>query len=204
MMPDNDWPDEQGESVEDWVEKGDPQKGATQLYGEEKGATHKGATPQPINNAPQSPEKAQARDREREALDLRLTGMSYRKIADRLSVDVATAYRRVSAALERVKAEADEKAVEVKAMELDRLDRILEVLEPRVERGDDKAIDRVLAVQQRRAKLLGLDAPVRQEMKVESVPKLYEFDPDAIAADSPPEIEDGEQEQIEGGEEDDA
>jgi len=47
------------------------------------------------------------------------------------------------------------------ALELERLDVMLLALWRRVQNGDERAIDRALKIEERRAKLLGLDAPIR-------------------------------------------
>jgi hypothetical protein len=55
-------------------------------------------------------------------------------------------------------------ADEVRKLEAERLDRLQMALWPGALAGDDKKIGRVLQVMERRAKLLGLDAPVKQEV----------------------------------------
>lgn len=66
--------------------------------------------------------------------------------------------------LERVKAERDESVDEIIALEIERLDRLFMAMWQRALQGDEKAIDRCLRIMQRRADLLGLDAPKRQEL----------------------------------------
>lgn len=136
-------------------------------------------------------------ERDAEACRLRSRGLSYRKIAAELGTDVATAHEAVQRALRAVVQEAAE---DVRAIELDRLDRmhreVMAVLERQhvtVSNGkvvsrivgwqepnadgerkpiweevlDDApvlaAVDRLLKIQERRAKLLGLDAPAKQQ-----------------------------------------
>jgi hypothetical protein len=52
----------------------------------------------------------------------------------------------------------------VRELELTRLDAMLLPLWRRVQAGEEKAIDRALRIMERRARLLGLDAPTRGEL----------------------------------------
>jgi len=76
----------------------------------------------------------------------------------------SAAYERVQRALAAIPAEAVD---EYRRLETDRLDTLLELAMRKVE-SEDKgflfAIDRVLAIMDRRAKLLGLDSPVKHEV----------------------------------------
>lgn len=60
--------------------------------------------------------------------------------------------------LERMRAEMFEDAQAVRQMEAERLDELLRGLWTKAKRGDPAAVDRVLKIMERRAKLLGLDA----------------------------------------------
>lgn len=98
------------------------------------------------------------------ALDLRLTGMSYRAIAEALGVsDHSTIAQRVAIAL---KAIVKEPAEAVLKMELERLDVLQHGLWEKAREGDLMALDRALKIQDRRARYLGLDAPT----KVQEIP----------------------------------
>ena len=98
------------------------------------------------------------------ALDLRITGMSYRAIAAELGCSVSKAYDDVSAALAKLEAESAEKAAEVRRIELDRIDVMLKGIWPEAEAGDARKIETALKLMERRAKLLGIDAPTKQEV----------------------------------------
>jgi len=99
-----------------------------------------------------------------EALRLRSRGVTYQKIADSLGVTKATAYNRVQRALAAIPAEAVD---EYRRLETERLDSLLEMaLEKALDPNNKSslfAVDRTLAIMDRRAKLLGLDAPVKTE-----------------------------------------
>jgi hypothetical protein len=98
------------------------------------------------------------------ALRLRSLGFSYQAIADQMGVTKATAYNRCQRALAAIPAEAVD---EFRRLEGQRLDLLLEKAMEKAlseEKGALFAIDRVLAIMDRRAKLMGLDAPVRTEV----------------------------------------
>jgi len=56
---------------------------------------------------------------------------------------------------------AIETAEEIRRLELERLDAMLFAIGPEVRKGSYGAIDRALKIMERRARLLGLDAPVK-------------------------------------------
>lgn len=113
-----------------------------------------------------------AKQRERDALDLRTKGWTYERIAEALGMSTSGAADSVRRALQALKAETAEKAEEVRDLELRRLDRMLEIAEGAAESGDISAIDRVLRIQERRSKYLGLDAPARAEIKSETTARV--------------------------------
>ena len=109
---------------------------------------------------------AESAQKDTEALRLRSSGMTYSRIAEALGISKSHAYYRVQNALAAIPAEAVD---EYRRLENERLDQLLEVamakaLDPEAKGGALFAIDRVLAIQDRRTKLLGLDAPIRHEV----------------------------------------
>jgi hypothetical protein len=101
-------------------------------------------------------------DRKLQALELRKAGATYQAIADQLGYrSVSGAHKAVTAAL---KATLREPADQLRELELTRLDAMLLPLWRRVQSGDEKAVDRALRIMERRARLLGLDAPSRGEL----------------------------------------
>ena len=98
-------------------------------------------------------------EKKRKALELRKAGASYEQIAEMLGYrSKSGAYKAVSLALRDL---LREPADSVRKLELSRLDDMLMGIWPRVRSGDVLAIDRALKLAERRAKLLGLDAPVK-------------------------------------------
>ncbi len=100
----------------------------------------------------------------RKAVDLRVAGASYEQIGEALSMNKATAWKHVQHALHetvRITAEAAER---VRDIEIRRLDAQLVALWP--SRSDPRASDTILRISDRRAKLLGLDAPEKHDVTV--------------------------------------
>lgn len=103
---------------------------------------------------------------QREALELRAAGATFEEIGEHQGVNKSTAKRRVDAALA---ATLREPAEELRQVELHRLDRLFTMAYRRASQGGKGqmfAIDRCLTIMERRAKLLGLDAPTRKVVNV--------------------------------------
>ena len=103
-----------------------------------------------------------ANDRQLQALELRKAGVSYAVIAERLCYRSGSgAHAAVGAALKKT---LQEPADELRVLELERLDNMLLAIASQVKAGHLGAIDRALRIQERRAKLLGLDAAAKHEL----------------------------------------
>jgi hypothetical protein len=98
---------------------------------------------------------------EEQVLDLRRSGASYRQIAAMLQMSVGNAHKLVKRGLNRHLDKCSELANEIRTLELDRLDALQCSIWAQAEKGRVQAIDRVLKIMERRASLLGLDAPKR-------------------------------------------
>lgn len=117
---------------------------------------------------------------------LRLGGVrDQRVIARQLGVGQQTISRDFAALdrLYRERAAADIAAA--KGQDLERLDQLVLALWRPATQGSLGAVDRVLSIMQRRAALLGLDAPARVdiEQRVRAVAVSYGLDPDAAVAE---------------------
>jgi hypothetical protein len=108
--------------------------------------------------------------KEQKALELRLLGFTFQEIAQETGFwkDRRGAFKAISAALKKAQAENKESADELRSVELARLDRYLTFLAKRMNDGDTKSVDSALRIMDRRAKLLGLDAPTKSEVSVTS------------------------------------
>src|SRR5688572_17008970 len=91
------------------------------------------------------------------ALELRRDGWTYKAIGAELGVSKTRAYEYVREALEDLAKQAHEKAGEIRAIELARLDEMFKSLWPN--RETPRVADSLLRIAQRRSDLLGLDAP---------------------------------------------
>jgi hypothetical protein len=102
-----------------------------------------------------SQKRLEAAERHRQALELRKEGLTFEAIAQRLGYgSVSSAFRAVQRTLRRT---LQEPADELRKLELERLDALWENLWD--QRHKPHVVDRLLAIMERRAKLLGLDAP---------------------------------------------
>lgn len=102
--------------------------------------------------------------RRRKATDLRVRGKSIPEIARALGCSVGTVHSDLDAVLVRTQDAADSLIRRERAASLARIDRATDALWPRIEKGDDVAIDRLVRLERQRGKLLGTEAPVRQEL----------------------------------------
>lgn len=113
-------------------------------------------------------------DREREIIDLRVAGLSQPEIGLRYGITRQRVQQIVDRGLARALTESADK---LRAIELQRLERMTRALwplaltgranadEPIDRIGQDRAVLRLLQIADRRAKLLGLDAPIKVEME---------------------------------------
>jgi len=111
-----------------------------------------------------SPRRLRAAKKQVRALELRVEGLSFRQIALELKYKGPSgAFSAVESALERT---IREPAEQVRLLELERLNR-LQIMpwKQATVIGDPKAIANVLKIMERRAKLLGLDAPVVYDLE---------------------------------------
>ena len=109
-----------------------------------------------------SPRRLAAVEKQRQALQLRYGGATYYAIAQALGYATAQgALLAVEAGLRRT---VQEPADQLRQLDLGRIDAMLLAIWAKARAGDYEAIDMVLKLLTRRAKLLGLDAPVRQEL----------------------------------------
>ena len=97
-------------------------------------------------------------------MELRGQGWTWQRIADEVGYASASACK--TAFDNAIKRTMQPVADEVRTLELERLDRFLSYLWDKIEQGDPVAIDKGLKIMDRRAKYLGLDAPIKQQVEV--------------------------------------
>lgn len=84
--------------------------------------------------------------------------------------DERYAWKDVKRELDRLRNDMAEDAEEVRQMELERLLELQRALWGKAQKGDERAVDRVLKIMKRRADLLGLDAPVKTDITTDGEP----------------------------------
>jgi len=104
-----------------------------------------------------SPRIIKSRERQALALELRKSGATYQQIADQLGYrSPQSAHKSVTSALKKL---VEEPSEELRKVELERLDGMFLEMYRQAKQGILGAVDRCLRIMERRAKLLGLDAP---------------------------------------------
>jgi hypothetical protein len=135
---------------------------------------------------------AETIEKERRALGLRRAGITYDEIARQVGYANASGARK--AVMRGLKRTLQDDADATRQLEADRLDRLQAGVWNAAAGGDVQALDRVLKIMDRRAKLLGLDVPAKHELTgpggggiiVEVLPELLPSMNDSDAqADAP-------------------
>ena len=97
--------------------------------------------------------------RRAKAFDLRINGANYRQIAAELSVSIQTVSNDINGELDRLKKATAGEAERLRDIELHRLDRWQRAMTAKMANGSTQAVQQLIKISERRAKLLGLDAP---------------------------------------------
>lgn len=97
------------------------------------------------------------------ALQLHIEGHTFEVIGKRLGISRQRAHKMVQEQLAEAAAERSKLGARALDTDLERVDFVMRSLVPRIEKGDDKAAQAYLRAMERRAKLLGLDAPTRTD-----------------------------------------
>lgn len=102
-------------------------------------------------------------DRHRIALEMRVAGVGFKRIAVKLGYSAESgAFHAVKAALKKTSREQPE---DLRNVEEDRLNVMLFAIWPEVRSGNLTAISTALKIMERRAKMRGLDEPIRTDNK---------------------------------------
>lgn len=134
-----------------------------------------------------NPTRLNVRERELEALEMRMAGQPYSAIAKALGWrNRSSAYEAVMRVLDRREQEPAER---VRSMELQRLERLLQAYWKRAIRKrapDINAAKLVLDILTRRARMLGLDAPVRVDITdlVREIALAAGLDPESMVMEA--------------------
>ncbi|MEM6259692.1 MAG: hypothetical protein AAGI37_15540 [Planctomycetota bacterium] len=114
-------------------------------------------------------EKERIAERRNKAVELRKSGLPYTKIAEQLGVSLSTSYKDVAAVMAELKSHGLHLVMEMRQMELERLDAALlkvnQAMAAARQNKDHelvlKCVDRLVKIGESRRKLLGLDTPQR-------------------------------------------
>lgn len=113
-----------------------------------------------------------------QALQLRAHGHSFRGIAKALGCSLGTAHTLIKDAFAAERKGISEAKADLVEMEILRCDTYLQAIAKQVQMGNVRAVDTALKVAERRARLLGLDAPT----------KIAPTDPNGNALPSQPDL----------------
>lgn len=125
--------------------------------------------------------KLSAAEKRIKAHDLRLKGWTFDEIGRAIGTTRQRAHQIITEHLEKLAEQTAEKSEQIRAVEVAKLDRLERILNAKIEAAteidpDDQpdpaeiakresirnqAIDRLIKIQERRAKLLGLDGPIK-------------------------------------------
>ena len=105
------------------------------------------------------PERVRAAEMRAEAVKLRKMGLSYPQIAERLGYNSRqAAHQAVTTALRDIREETADDADDLRTLEAERLDQLWQIaFTEAVSNRSMRAIDTLMRIQERRAKLFGLD-----------------------------------------------
>lgn len=116
------------------------------------------------NRKAMTPYRVALRQKEVEAIEMRIAGVPLREIAERLGWrSGASAHKAIKRALEE---RAKEGASHLRQLQLERLDRLRLALWNDAISGNRLAVDRVLKIMEREDLLMGLEAPQRRIVEV--------------------------------------
>lgn len=121
----------------------------------------------PRREGPTGARRVKAAERTRQAIALKKAGLSLEAIGQRLGISKAAAGKALHRGLAELRAETLVDAEELRTIESARLDQAQAAIWPEVVKGKLAAIDRFVRIAQRRAALLGLDAPTKVDATVE-------------------------------------
>jgi DNA-binding CsgD family transcriptional regulator len=106
----------------------------------------------------------QIEQRREKAAELRLAGHSIREIARALDVGIATIHSDIEAVLERTRDASGDAIEKDRRLSLARIDVAIKGLWESVKTGNHDSVRELVRLEQRRAKLLGLDAADKHEV----------------------------------------
>ena len=101
-------------------------------------------------------------DRNRDIINDRINGLTYRQLGAKYEISHTAAHEIVRGYTDNAIKPAAEELVQ---LEIDRHERLLNALEPKIEAGDVKAIEAAVKVSMSYRKLIGVDAATKVEVE---------------------------------------
>ncbi len=114
-----------------------------------------------VSTSKTAPRRLAAEERRARAVRLRKAGATFSDIGRALGISRQAAHKLVLRVLEHMTKEAQEEANILRFIEAERLDALHLALWPRAIKGDCSATDKILRIMERRARLFGLDKPIK-------------------------------------------
>jgi hypothetical protein len=121
-----------------------------------------------------SKSQAEIAEKRQKCLELRKCGGSFRFIAEQQGISLGLAHKYIADALSEINGLMAQDAEQLRELELQRLDTATLAIAKLVRQGHLGAVDRWLRISERRSKLLGLDAPIQQQVKLQTEKQLTE------------------------------
>ncbi len=113
-----------------------------------------------------TPERLTQLERTTKAMELRRRGFSYLQIARELGITQKAVCSLINVAFRALQRYCKETTEQTVQLHNERLEAMYKALEPSMQSGHARSIEVGLKVLERQAKMLGLDAPEKQELKV--------------------------------------
>lgn len=108
--------------------------------------------------------KTETAERRLRIIEARKRGHTLQAIADQEGISPQAVHKQIRLQIDAWKLQCNEEVRALVELESQRLDEAHKALWPKAIRGHLPSIDRVIKIMERRAKLLGLDAPARTEL----------------------------------------
>jgi len=124
-----------------------------------------------------SARRIQAAERQAKAVQMRMEGANYEAIGREIGTTAMGAHKAVTKWLDTVRNQTAETAAQMLTVELARLDELQSSLWQDAKAGKLPVIDRVLAISDRRAKLLGLDKMPQENTQVKIIVEYIDEPP---------------------------
>ncbi len=101
-------------------------------------------------------------ERDRNIIDDRFKGLTYAKLSEKYGIEESACYKIIKKHTDAMIKPAAEELVN---LEISRLERLLTALDPKIERGDTKAIEVAIRLSESLRKLTGVDAAIKLEVE---------------------------------------